>query len=348
MICKVCNKEFKSKMALSQHLKTHSLSSKEYYDKYLSTFGDGYCVICGNATRSLGLNGYKKTCSPKCASLIGAETRKTTLLEKYGVENISQVPEIKQKISNTVKSKECQERTKQTVNLKYGVDYVNQSTTIKNRKIYVINSELNHKHRNEWADNYEIANNCTRIGKVISQYGQGWLSIKSKIRLTTLKGYTFVNNEDLSLIAEYDKCQSKPEKELFDFVNDLCPAIFHDRQAIKPKELDIYIPNLNLAIEYNGNFWHSIENGCSEDYHLSKSLLCREHNIRLIHIYEFEDFEQQKQLIKSLILGIDNYPKNDFNKNNFLTIPEPELIHTTKRGYHIYGAGKLIGGNFLK
>ena len=72
-----------------------------------------------------------------------------------------------------------------------------------------------------------------------------------------------------------------------------------------------------------------------------KSLLCREKNIRLIHIYEFEDIEEQKQLLKNLILGIDNYPKNDFNKNNLIeNIPEPEIIY--KDRYTIYGAGPLI------
>ena len=72
-----------------------------------------------------------------------------------------------------------------------------------------------------------------------------------------------------------------------------------------------------------------------------KSLLCREKHIRLIHIYEFEDIEEQKQLLKDLLLGVDNYPKNDFNKNNLLdTIPEPTLIY--KDRYTIYGAGPLI------
>lgn len=110
---------------------------------------------------------------------------------------------------------------------------------------------------------------------------------------------------------------------------------------ISPYELDIYIPDLSIAIEVNGNYWHSVEEGCSKDYHLMKSLLCREKDIRLIHIYEFEDIEEQKQLLKNLILGIDNYPKNDFNKNNLIeNIPKPEIIY--KDRYTIYGAGPLI------
>ena len=69
--------------------------------------------------------------------------------------------------------------------------------------------------------------------------------------------------------------------------------------------------------------------------------MCKEKNIRLIHIYEFEDFEKQKQLLKDLILGQDNYPKNDFNKNNLIdNIPVPEIIYK-ENNLTIYGAGKL-------
>lgn len=72
-----------------------------------------------------------------------------------------------------------------------------------------------------------------------------------------------------------------------------------------------------------------------------KSLLCRDNGIRLIHIYEFEDLNEQLKLLKSLILGKNNYPKNDFNKNNLiLKVPEPEIIYKDNN-YTIYGAGKL-------
>lgn len=76
--------------------------------------------------------------------------------------------------------------------------------------------------------------------------------------------------------------------------------------------------------------------------HLDKSLLCREKSICLIHIYEFEDFDTQCQLLKDLINGVDNYSKNDFNKNNLIDdIPEPEIIYSNEYST-IYGTGKLV------
>ena len=58
-------------------------------------------------------------------------------------------------------------------------------------------------------------------------------------------------------------------------------------------------------------------------------------------IFEFEDFEEQKRLLKDLILGKDNYNSNDFNKNNFIEqIPKPIIVYKDKK-YTVYGAGKL-------
>lgn len=113
------------------------------------------------------------------------------------------------------------------------------------------------------------------------------------------------------------------------------------KKYIYPYELDIVLPDINLAIEYNGLYWHSSLRK-PNDYHLMKSLLCREKGIRLIHIYEFEDLDTQLKLLKSLLLGEDKYPKNDFNKNNLIeNVPTQEIIYQNGR-YTIYGAGKLI------
>lgn len=69
--------------------------------------------------------------------------------------------------------------------------------------------------------------------------------------------------------------------------------------------------------------------------------MCREKGIRLIHLYEFELYQIQIELIKNLILGIDNFPKNDFNKNNLLdNIPKPKIVYQDNR-ITVYGAGKL-------
>ena len=199
---------------------------------------------------------------------------------------------------------------------------------------------------------FAINNDCTRKRDLINEYGSGWYQA-GIVPLIKQSGVLFVKNEYIPKIIEYSKLTntytSKYERDLVDFIKTFYfdDIILNTRNIIHPMELDIYLPNINLAIEYNGTYWHSIERGIDKEYHLRKSLHCREKDIRLIHIYEFEDFEEQKQLLKDLILGIDNYPNNDFNKNNLLDIiPKSEIIYKDNN-YTIYGAGKLVQNNLL-
>lgn len=101
---------------------------------------------------------------------------------------------------------------------------------------------------------------------------------------------------------------SKGEKEILNFIRKIYKGncISNDRNLIAPKEIDIYMPDKLLAIEYNGLFWHSEKAGCFSDYHLEKTNKCREKGIRLIHIYENE-WRDKKEIVKSMIasaLGI--------------------------------------------
>ena len=51
-------------------------------------------------------------------------------------------------------------------------------------------------------------------------------------------------------------------------------------------ELDIYIPKLKLALEFNGTYWHSTLYK-SPTYHQNKTIECARHGIRVIHIFEY-------------------------------------------------------------
>lgn len=75
---------------------------------------------------------------------------------------------------------------------------------------------------------------------------------------------------------------------------------------------------------------------------MNKSTACRDKGIRLIHIYSSEDFDKQISLLQRLLLGQDDYPKRDFNKNNLIDhIPKPTIIYKDVR-LTVYGAGPLL------
>lgn len=74
--------------------------------------------------------------------------------------------------------------------------------------------------------------------------------------------------------------------------------------CIAGRELDIYIPSHNLAIELNGLYWHSwhpdtnkLEN---KQRHLEKTLACEAKNIQLLHITDREWHSQNDQIVNLL------------------------------------------------
>ena len=115
----------------------------------------------------------------------------------------------------------------------------------------------------------------------------------------------FLRRKDQELCANCQETSiSKKEKEVAVFVeeNYKKEIITSTRQIIKPLELDIYLPDLKLAFEFNGIYWHSGELK-TNDYHVKKTELCEAQGIQLIHILE-SDWEQKQEIVKSKILNL--------------------------------------------
>lgn len=95
----------------------------------------------------------------------------------------------------------------------------------------------------------------------------------------------------------------KGEKTLCSFLEDLnVQFINNERITIYPQELDIYIPEKKVAIEYDGLYWHN-ELKKDKDYHLNKTLECEKNGIRLIHIFE-DEWIHKKDIVKSRLKSI--------------------------------------------
>ena len=96
--------------------------------------------------------------------------------------------------------------------------------------------------------------------------------------------------------------KSKGEKELCDFIKSIYPGeiLENTRKFIGRKELDIYLPELKLALEYNGEYWHKIHEEKEPGYHENKRQLCKDARITLIEVWE-NDWKKNNQQIKDLI-----------------------------------------------
>lgn len=111
--------------------------------------------------------------------------------------------------------------------------------------------------------------------------------------------YTYINKKYLPLFEEYaqtnhSKGTSNAEQALYKYIKSIYPgevnknvkSVLKDESG-KYYEIDIYIPELKIGIEYNGLYWHS-ELQKPKEYHFNKSKIADSLGIRLINIYEDE------------------------------------------------------------
>jgi hypothetical protein len=124
-------------------------------------------------------------------------------------------------------------------------------------------------------------------------------------------------NNLLSRPGNYGSCNicyptgtSIAETEVLDFITSIYKGTIlrNDRsKLINPStkhylELDILLPDIGLAFEYNGIYWHS-DKLKGNRYHYNKSLLARDSGINLIHIFE-DDWNLKQEVVKSRIRGL--------------------------------------------
>ena len=108
--------------------------------------------------------------------------------------------------------------------------------------------------------------------------------------------------------------RSKAEKEIAEFLKEYVNIKESDRKTLGNRELDIFIPSLNLAIEYNGLYWHS-NKFVEDNYHKEKLELCLEKGIRLVQIFE-DEWRDKKDIVKSRLLNLINKTQNKIYARN--------------------------------
>lgn len=119
----------------------------------------------------------------------------------------------------------------------------------------------------------------------------------------TAAGYHWCTNLDSYIPIKIDG--SIAEGQIRGYIESLGYQSIKTRQILKPLEIDIFIPELNLGIEYNGNYWHSenklfTNNKDGKKYHQDKTLLAHSKDIKFIQIFEHQ-WKENPQIFKSVI-----------------------------------------------
>jgi hypothetical protein len=242
------------------------------------------------------------TCSSKCSTI----KKQNTLLKNYGVDNPSKNSNIQEKrkerfienygVDNPMKNILVKKRVKERFIENYGVDNPMKNEIIKNKTSYTKN--------NKFKDYFNSYN-----------YGDEYKFISYNKKLT-LKHIICGEIFEISAHSLHDRKNTKifcnicninnnislSEKEICGWLKELNSTFKeNDRETLEGRELDIYIPSYNLAIEFNGLYWHS-ELYKDKNYHLEKSLKCQEKGVQLLHIWE-DEWVYKQEIVKSIILN---------------------------------------------
>jgi hypothetical protein len=276
------------------------------------------CNICNqNNKRFIGfIEGYNNFCSKKCASKASLKEalikRKENTYLKYGVEHTSKLDFVKEKQKKTnlknygfvspTQNKTIKGKQEKTMLDKYGVKFTGQSKILMDK---VFSTRFD-KYKNNLINRFPNLNiiNIAKEGEVTIKCDKCLDNYKIKTDFLRLRYFRY--SVETCLNCNPNKSYSfTGQNEIFNIFNDLgIETIKNDRSILSGKEIDIYLPKYNIAIEFNGLYWHSSLYK-EKKYHLDKKEKCLEKGINLIHIWE-DDWLYKKEIVKSRLLNLIN------------------------------------------
>lgn len=220
------------------------------------------------------------------------EKIKETNLSNFGFENAMQSEEVKNKVKNTLEHEYG------------GIGYA--SKEIRKKSILTRNENLK-KHIDD--------NNLVLISSLELKYPE--VSLED-VEIHAYQNSHLISKEDMYKALTKDEelkkvgYLSKYEVELHEWLKSIYSGniLLNSKIPNSSLEFDFYLPDKKLAIEFNGNYWHSTRFK-DENYHLRKTQLCQDLGINLIHIFEFE-WLSSKEVCRSIIsLALESDIENE-------------------------------------
>lgn len=130
---------------------------------------------------------------------------------------------------------------------------------------------------------------------------------------------------------------SGKEQEILDYIRSIYGGdiVSHNKSILCGQELDIYIPDRKIAIEFNGNYWHSLKD---KNYHQNKTIQCSKQGIHLIHIFEYEwDNKDTQNKLKNYIYSVLNNNNTIYARNTVIKEISKEIAEEFLNKYHLQG-----------
>nr|QMP83408.1 MAG: hypothetical protein [Caudoviricetes sp.] len=292
--------------------------------------------ICPNCNEKVPefetiIKGYRKYCSNKCQAESSKETRKRTILERYGefpfcskssVEKRKKTCLEKYGTEFPFQNKEIQGKQTQTMSIMYGVENPSKLQEVKDKKTKTC--------LKNWGT--ENPNQCEEIHKR-----------KKKTSFEKYGVEYFFQSDEFREMSKHfpGSNKSNAESEVLEFLKTIIDSEIEqgNKSILNGKELDILIKDKSIAIEYCGLYWHS-NKFRNNTYHKEKFSQCDKQGIRLITLFE-DEWLRNKDLVKiklSHILNV-NVTKKIYARKCFIKLIDYKEKSEFFNKYHIQGNG---------
>lgn len=142
---------------------------------------------------------------------------------------------------------------------------------------------------------------------------------------------------------------SRGEQEVAGFIEEAVGRVETSFRGLKGvHEVDVYCPDLRLAVEYNGLYWHS-ERVRTKRYHADKTTAVGGLGIQLIHVWE-DDWVFRRPVVERMLkrkLGVSDEPRLNARSLTYRQVSSGEASSFLEEN-HIQGpsGGSWRGGLF--
>jgi len=314
----------------------HVIFQVKYVKRNIQRFCGKVCANAHPETKRKILESQKNTFDERYGGhpMLTENTKnnlKNSILEKYGVNHYSKIDGFKEQIQTTLfekygdKNYNNIEQIKKTCLSKYGVDNYKKTDEYKIRYKKTCIEKYNKEHASQ-STNYKLAHKLNMFRKFIES--DRFVNFIPKfefdnydgVNSTSIHKYPFLckrcNGIELYDLSDgkdlrcstCDKLYSTFQTDILNFVKSLTthPIISNDRSLLYPKELDIYIPDLKIAIECDSLAFHSdVFGGKNKIYHLNKTKNCIVKETKLIHVWDNE-WRSKQEIVKSILRNLLN------------------------------------------
>ena len=316
------------------------------YNKYMDNFdrcGFYTCKKCSYTKKKISNNINFGVDNPMMLSEFinkGKQTKK----EKYGDENYNNNEKhIKTNlekfgVKHHLQNKNILDKQKKTNLIKFGVEHACQNIDVKQKIKYKLNKTKFNQSVELYKSKYNLIIKDKKDSKFIIKCDK--CNNDYEIIGNVLQLRLIYNNEPCTICNPLGINNiSQEENNLYMFIEENYNGtiIKNTKKIISPYELDIYLPELNLAFEFNGLYWHN-ELYKDKNFHKMKSDMCDEKGIQLLHIYD-DDWLYKSETIKSMILYKLHKVENKIfaRKTEVKEITDNKLVKDFLETSHIQG-----------